>query len=135
MRRKLVVWIASALGLAIVAVLYVGANSGYDSRRHVTDAMEEARPLKARIEQFHTKNKSLPQPGDMKAAKTELSLKQAREVDWDAAQRSIVVTMDGQPYPGKKFAYVAEIKDDRLEWACRPLTLEAKYLPANCRGL
>jgi hypothetical protein len=135
MKRKLVVWIASAAALAFVALLYVGSHSGYDSRAHVATAIEEAQPLKARVEQFHAKQKALPQGDDVRAARAALSLKRARQVDWDAANGSVVITMDGEPYPGKRFAYVAQIKDDRLEWACRPLDMAPKYLPANCRGL
>jgi hypothetical protein len=134
MRRKLVVWIASAAGVALVALLYVGSHSGYDSRAEVATAIREAEPLMARVQEFHAKNKALPKADDVKAVKAALSLKRARQIEWDAEGRSVVITMDGQRYPGKRFAYVAQVKDDRLEWGCHPLDMAPKYLPAICRG-
>jgi hypothetical protein len=119
--------------LGIVGFLYVASHSGYDSRAHITEAINEASPLKDRVADFHAKNKSLPQAADVAAAKGALALKRARGIDWDPARRMVVITMEGEPYPGKRFAYVAEPRDDRIEWVCRPLDLEAKFLPAVCR--
>ena len=128
---KLVVVCAAVLGIG--AFLFVATHSGYDSRRHVGEAIEEAAPFKARVAEFHERNKALPQAADAPMLRQDQKLRRARSVEWDAGRRMIVVTMDGQPYPGKRFGWIADEREGRLEWTCRPLDMEAKYLPAACR--
>ena len=129
---RIVVIVAAAVGLG--ALLLVATNSGYDSRRFVGEAITEAEPLKARILEHHQRTKALPQGAEAKALRLDgPALKRARSVEWDATRGMLVVTMEGQPYPGKRFGWIAEAREGHLEWTCRPIDMEPKHLPAACR--
>ena len=39
----------------------------------------------------------------------------------------------GEREQGKRFEIAAVEKDGALEWVCRTIDFEAKYLPASCR--
>ena len=132
----------SKLGIVAIAAVvlgagvffYVATHSGYDSRRFVGEAITEAEPLKARIVEHHRRTKALPQGAEAKALRLEGSaLERARAVEWDATRGMLVVTMEGQPYPGKRFGWTAEAHQGRLEWTCRAIDIETKYLPPVCR--
>lgn len=124
----------AALVLGAGALFYVATYSGYDSRRFVGEAIKEAEPLKARIVEYHHRTRALPQGAEAKALRLDSSgLKRARSVEWDATRAMLVVTMEGKPYPGKRFGWMAEARDGSLEWTCRPIDMESKYLPAACR--
>jgi hypothetical protein len=123
----------AAVVLGVGAFLVVAANSGYDSRRHVNEAIAEAAPFRARIVEFYERNKALPRAADAPMLRQDQRLRRARSVEWNADTGMLVIAMDGHRYPGKRFAFVAEIRDGRLEWGCRPIDIESKYLPASCR--
>ena len=127
----------AAIGIAVlVMALFVvrGSCSGYDSRRHVNEAMGEAAPLKARIEEFHREHRRLPQTGEAAALRLqEASLSSARRIEWSGANRMLVITMGREPYANKRFGWAARERDGALEWTCRPIDIDAKHLPADCR--
>ena len=128
----LVIVAGTVLGLAVL--FYVATHSGYDSRRYVSEAIKAAESLKARVVSYHESKKALPKGGEAQAFRAEVAqLDRVRAIEWDASREMVVITMDGTWYPGKRFGFVAEIREGRIEWVCRPIDIEAKHLPAACR--
>jgi pilin len=121
--------IAAAV-LLIALLVWKGSCSGYDSRRAVSEAIAEAAPLKARVEQLYASKAALPKAGDPEFRIDKP--KSAQRIEWNP-KAGVIITMEGQPYPGKSFAYEPIVQDGRIEWTCRALDIETKYLPAACR--
>ena len=125
--------VAAAMILVVLLVLK-GSCSGYDNRRIVTEAINEAAPVKARVEEFYRKNGALPKGADAAAFRLDATqLRSARRIEWSATGRALVITMDGEPYAGKRFAFEPSERDGHFEWTCFAIEMEAKYLPAACR--
>ena len=62
-------------------------------------------------------------------------MKYTQSIAYDAERRMIVVTMgdSNSSIAGKRFAMHAREERGALEWACRTIDLDRKYLPATCR--
>ncbi len=55
-----------------------------------------------------------------------------KSVGWDAERRAIVVVL-GERDSGKRFEIAAVENAGALEWVCRTIDFDVKYLPASCR--
>jgi hypothetical protein len=125
--------VAAAVVLVVLVILK-GSCSGYDTRRVVSEAIGEAAAVKARVEEFYRKNAALPGAADAPAFRIDATqASSARRIEWNATARSVVITMDGEPYAGKRFAFEPVVRDGRLDWTCRSIDIDVKYLPAACR--
>ena len=119
----------------ILFLIYVALGTGYDSRRHVAEAMQEALPVRDDVMEFRRKNGTWPQAQDAtRLAAAAPRPEQARSIRYDPARRAVVVTMGHGPYEGKRFGFFGQDRDGKPEWTCHPIDLEPKYLPANCRN-
>jgi hypothetical protein len=68
----------------------------------------------------------------MPGAKTES--RNVRTIHYDTERKAVVITMGRLPYEGKRFGFFAEERDGKMEWSCRKIDLDPKYLPAACRS-
>jgi len=129
-------WVLGLTALGIVClVVYIGFGSGYNSRRHIANAIEDAGRLKADVAAFRLKNNRWPdarEAAQMPGAKKQYY--DVRAIGYDAEKKAVVITMDKLPYEGKRFGFFAEDRDGKLEWACRRIDIDTKYLPAGCRN-
>ena len=118
--------------LVVIAVL-IPAWQGFRPRSLVTEAMEDAVPLRRRIERFHIDNRRLPEGTEAASFRIDQGLSASRLVAWDPRERMVVVTMGDNMHSGKRFGFKADLNEARIEWKCSRFDLEAKYLPASCR--
>jgi hypothetical protein len=129
----------TALGALVVIVVpgyivYASAVAQleYSRRERASEGLARAAALKAPVAEFHAAERRLP--GAREAAKfreTE-SMKFTKSVGWDAGRRAIVVTL-GERDDGGRFEIAAVEKGGALEWVCRTIDFDAKYLPSSCR--
>lgn len=129
----------TALGALVVIVVpayiaYVSAQAQlqYAPRERASEGLYRAQALRTPVAEFYANEGRLP--GAQEAAKfTERDpMKFAKSVGWDAGRRAIVVTL-GERDGGKRFEIAAVEKAGALEWVCRTIDFDAKYLPASCR--
>jgi hypothetical protein len=110
----------------------VEAQIEYQQRARASKGLSRAMALRAPVAEFYANERRLPAAQDAAKFTESEPLKFAKLVGWDAARRAIVVTL-GERDGGKRFEIAAIEKDGALEWVCRTIDFEAKYLPASCR--
>ena len=120
--------------IAIIAIA-IPAYQGFRPRALISEALIDGTALKTRVAEFYERRRRLPQPAE--AAVLQLlpsDLKRAQSVVWDRAGRRVVVTVsEPQSQSGKRFALYAEEREGKLNWTCRTIDLDVKYLPGSCR--
>jgi len=123
----------------VIAVCAGGAASiplikTQNARRHVDAAILESAPMRDAIMNFRRTKLYWPNAEEAEKFRVDVSsLKRARTIEWDAKKKAVVVTMAGTPFEGKKFAFNGADWQRGPQWACRPLDIDTKYLPKNCR--
>ena len=129
----------TALGALLIIVIpawmiYVSAQAQYEyqSRAQVAEAARIAYELRTPVAEFHQQHGRLP--GAQEAARFQYAekMKFTASVGWDAGRRAIVATM-AERFKDKRFELAATEKERRLEWTCRTIDLDPKYLRADCR--
>ncbi len=130
----MIVWLAVVAGVAILLFgLYIAFGSSFEDRRDVRLAMAEGADMREAVAAFQRRTGRWPradESGEFRADPSRLN--HARSIVFDAGRRAVVVTMRRQPYTGRSFAF---IPDDATppRWSCKPIDLDAKYLPESCR--
>ena len=115
-------------------ILYVSmtAHLEYQIRERASEGLSRASALRTPVAEFYANERRLPdQQEAAKFAETE-PMQFSKSVGWDPARRAIVVTL-GEREEGKRFEILAIEKDGMLEWKCRTIDFNAKYLPSSCR--
>jgi len=123
----------AAVLIVIASFFLIPAYHGYRPRALINEAVQEGMPLRTSVAVFYEQHRRLPRDDEAKAFQLPPSkLNRAQSVTWNSANRNIVITMR-DPHPGKRFAFYAEERDDVLNWGCRTIDLDSKYLPGSCR--
>ena len=129
----------TALGALLIIVIpallvYVSAQAQYEyhGREQVAEAAHIAASLKTPVTEFYEANRRLPGPSEAGQFRHGEKMKYTASVGWDAGRGAIVATM-AERFKGRRFEMAAAAKGDKLEWTCRPIDLEPKYLRADCR--
>jgi len=129
---------SGALALIVPAYLAVmpAAYEGYAPRAKVAEGASAATALQREIDEFYAEHKRLPGPQEQERFRFRKPMQYTQSIVYDADQRTIVVTMgdSSSSIAGKRFAIHAREERGALEWACRTIDLDRKYLPAACRG-
>ena len=130
-------WTAIGAILLIVIPAYivyvsVQAQLEYAHRERASEGLSRASALKTPVAEFHANERRLPGPQEAARFRESEPMKFTKSVGWDPARRAIVVIM-GEREEGKRFEIVAVEKDGALEWQCRSIDFNAKYLPSSCR--
>jgi hypothetical protein len=127
--------LSSLLALFVPACVTVGpaAYADYGPRARVSEGVTIGASLKTPIAEFHAQEKRLPGAQEANKFRHAAEMKYATSVGWDPERKAIVVRM-GERFEGKRFEFAAIEKGGTLEWVCRPIDLEPKYLPAACRN-
>jgi len=120
--------------VTLIGIIVVAVNSGYDTRRWVSEAIVDSEALKSNVMAFRVAQGRWPGQADAARFVVDPSkLKRARSVAYDPGQRAIVITMDEHAYAGRSFAFYGAEGAKGPEWSCRAIDIETKYLPAACR--
>jgi hypothetical protein len=129
----------TAIGAFLLIVIpgwmvYVSAQAQieYSHRERASEGLSRATALRTPVAEFYASERRLPGPQEASKFRENDPMKFTRSVGWDAERRAIVATM-GEREEGKRFEIAAVEKDGALEWVCRTIDFEAKYLPASCR--
>jgi hypothetical protein len=129
----------TALGALLLIVIpawmiYVSAQAQYEyqSRAQVAEAARIAYELRTPVAEFHQQHGRLPGPQEAARFQHAEKMKFTASVRWDAGRRAIVATM-AERFKDKRFELAATEKEGKLEWTCRPIDLDPKYLRADCR--
>lgn len=129
----------TALGALVIIVVpgyivYAGAVAQleYSRRERASEGLARAAALKAPVAEFHAAERRLPGAQEAANFREIDPMKFTKSVGWDAGRRAIVVTL-GERDDGRRFEIAAVEKDGALEWICRTIDFDAKYLPSSCR--
>jgi hypothetical protein len=117
---------------AWIVYVSVQAQREYAPRERASEGLSRAMALRTPVAEFYANERRLP--GAQEAVKFRESdpMKFTTSVGWDAERRAIVATL-GERDGGRRFEIAALEKGGALEWVCRTIDFEAKYLPASCR--
>jgi hypothetical protein len=125
--------------LALIVPVYLAVvPAAYDDhapRAKVAEGVSAATALQREIDDFYAEHKRLPGTQEQERFRYQKPLQYTESILYDAERRMIVVTMGDSTssIAGKRFALPAREKTGALEWACRTIDLDRKYLPATCR--
>lgn len=117
---------------AMMTYAVVSAQRDYSQRERIAEGLSAALTLKAPISEFYARERRLPGPQEAAQFNYSSALKHTASVGWDSARRAIVGNM-GERFDGGRFEMAAVEKDGTLQWVCRPIELDRKYFPADCR--
>jgi hypothetical protein len=115
-------------------ILYVSmtAHLEYQVRERSSEGRARALLLRTPVAEFYANEGRLPGPQEAAKFRDNEPMRFSKSVAWDAGRRAIVVTL-GERDGGKRFEIAAVEKGGELEWLCRTIDFDAKYLPASCR--
>jgi len=129
---------SGALALIVPAYLAVvpAAYDDYAPRAKVADGVSAAIVLQREIDEFYAEHKRLPGPQEQERFRFRKPMQYTESIRYDAEQRRIVVTMadSTSSIAGKRFALHAREEQGVLDWICRTIDLDRKYLPRTCRS-
>jgi hypothetical protein len=130
-------WTAAGATLLIVipgffVYAVVQAQMDYSHRERASEGLSIAMTLREPVAVFHANERRLPGPKEMAQFTHREPMKFTKSVAWDPARVALVVTL-GERENGKRFELAAAEKDGALQWTCRTIDFDAKYLPASCR--
>ena len=125
---------AFVLVLCAFLVLAPAAYVDYAPRARVAESVATASSMIAPIGEFHSQHKRLPAPHEAGRFSIDGG-KSGRSFTYDADKRMIVVTLGPEDWgvQNKRLALFAEEKDGVIDWKCRTVDLERRYLPKKCR--
>jgi pilin len=128
---------AGALALIVPAYLAVvpAAYDDYAPRAKVAEGVSAATVLQREIDEFYAEHKRLPGPQEQERFRFRKPMQYTQSIAYDAERRMLVVTMgdSSSSIAGKRFALHARDERGVLDWACRTIDLDRKYLPSACR--
>jgi hypothetical protein len=115
-------------------MVYVSAQAQrqYAPRERASEGLYRAQALRMPVAEFYANEGRLPGPQEAAKFTEREPTKFATSVGWDAGRRAIVVVL-GERDGGRRFEIAAVEKAGALEWVCRTIDFDAKYLPASCR--
>jgi hypothetical protein len=119
---------AFSLFFAIAPVAY----SDYPSRAKVAEGLIMAASIKDQIGEFYAKHRRLPASHESGQFRDNGPTQYTESAAYDADKKMIVITYR-DPFAGKRVALHAEGRNGTLNWTCRTIDLDPKYLPATCR--
>jgi hypothetical protein len=101
----------------------------------VLEGVFNATALQRDVGEFYAEHKRFPSPQEQDRFRFRKPVEHTESILYDAEQRRIVVTMSdsSSSIAGKRFAMHAREERGALEWTCRTIDLDQKYLPATCR--
>jgi type IV pilus assembly protein PilA len=117
---------------AYVAYVTAQAQLEYAPRERASEGLARAQALRTPVAEFYANQGRLPNPAEAAKFAERDAMKFTQSVGWDAGRRAIVVAL-GERDGGRRFEIAALEKEGALEWACRTIDFDAKYLPASCR--
>lgn len=125
--------------LAPIVPFVLGAMStgyeGYAERAKVLEGVSYATALQREIDAFYGEHKRLPGLQEQERFRYRKPMQYTHSIVYDTERRMIVVTMDdsSSTIAAKRFAMHAQEENGALEWTCRTIDLNRKYLTATCR--
>lgn len=123
------------LGLALpmgAVAMAVSAYSDFSARSKVADAMVAATDTRIAVNEFHEKNRRLPNREEGAGLAKPPTARQAKSIAWDATGRRIVITL-ADPLAGRQFALQADERDGAITWTCRNIDIPRRATLASCR--
>ena len=132
-----------ALAFGIAWLLLIGsvlsvvnaAYADYTVRAKVSVALAVGSAMRGTIAEFHEREKRLPTQAEAVKFRHEMQdpvYPFVKSVAYDSGAQRIVITMR-EPFPEKRLALHADVRDGNLVWTCRTIDIEANYLPPSCR--
>jgi len=117
---------------ALLVLATVSAQLEYAERARISEGISVASSFKAPVTEFYERQKRLPNAREEALFRRAEPMKHTASAGWDAGRGAIVATMGGR-FKEQRIELVAHEKGGTLEWTCRPVAFEPKYLPASCR--
>ena len=120
------------LWLCIVYIAVAPLYADYTPRAKVSEAVLSASGMRNDLTEFFEGERRLPGPAEASRFRAASPSKYVENVAYEPGESRIVVTLR-EVQPGKRFALYATVKDGALDWSCRTIDVERKYLPSGCR--
>ncbi|MDK8463820.1 pilin [Marinobacter sp. SS13-12] len=127
--------------IGILAAVAIPAYQDYTIRAKLTEAMSVASQAKTAVSEYYISQGSMP--ADQAAAGLDLPGAYSTDVVQDMTYTKTsdtvgVITMDieavgGDTLAGENFLLTGTGTSTNVTWACTAGTIDAKYLPSNCR--
>jgi type IV pilus assembly protein PilA len=125
--------------IGILAAIAIPAYQDYTVRSKVTEAILAAAPGKASVSEYYTSQGSMPGSAAVAGFTTNINSKYVNSVQYarlsvSAATLTATIKAIGGSTVANQTVILRGAGDAaKVEWDCRPGTIETKYLPADCR--
>jgi type IV pilus assembly protein PilA len=120
--------------IGILAAIALPAYQDYTKRAHVSEGMSLASGAKTAVTEYYSSNGTWP------SGNTEAGLATGTSITGNAVTKvtvsgsKITVTFNTKVESGKTLVLQGTANSGgAIEWSCSGGTLDAKYLPSNCR--
>ena len=125
--------------IGILAAIAIPAYQDYTIRSKVTEAILAASPGKASVSEYYTSQGSMPATAAAAGFTTNINSKYVNSVQYarvsaSAATLTATIKAIGGTTAANQNVILRGVGDAaKIEWDCRPGSIESKYLPADCR--
>ena len=129
---------AACLGFVWVLMVLsamIPSYGDYTPRAKVSEAFLAGSMMRREISEFFLDKQRLPRADEVtqyQAPSNHPPSQRVESIVYEPGSRSIVITMR-DPFPGRKIAFLAEIRNGALVWTCRSIDIEEKHVPPSCR--
>jgi uncharacterized RDD family membrane protein YckC len=122
------------VGLGILGAIAIPAYQDYTIRARVATIVEEVRPATEAVEDYIDRNGHRPQSLAEAGFPADRPIRGVRSLVYEPNSGVVTVTLGFDPLAGKALLFVPQQLHNRhIEWRCRAGTVNARYLPRNCR--
>ena len=131
----LIVMGVTVFPIGILAAIAIPAYQDYSMRAKVHGAFQAGSEVKAAVNDFYAKNRTLP--GDIKAALKAAGVAEpvsphVRSVTMGPSG-AIRVMLAQASLEGKSILFMPQIENETINWKCRSDDVPQRYLPHSCR--
>jgi type IV pilus assembly protein PilA len=121
--------------IGILAAIAIPAYSDYTKRAKVSELVTAGSACKASVSEFYQSQGAYPAADTGTNNESGCSNGTTEKISaqgWDGTQINVTSAIPG--VAGNYVLVPTATGDDAVEWACTASDIDAKYLPANCRG-
>lgn len=122
--------------IGLLAAMAMPAYQDYTKRSHVAEGLNMASAAKANVLEFYASHARWPASNASAGLATSNSIRgqAVRSININPTGGTIIITYNTKVSSGAQLGLRPNVNSsDSVQWSCLPLSLPAKWVPANCR--
>ncbi len=121
--------------VGILSAVALPAYQDYTIRAQMAEALVALAEAKNTVTEYYMTNGALPANAAEAGLRGNINSPVVKSVTWNANSITLAINdIGGDTEEDQTLLLSPTVNDGIVEWRCRPGTVAAKYLPANCRS-